>query len=60
MLSEDPFYALIVTNTSIKNNMAISIAHIRIHDILVVKTLYYAVNIIITEAKLFSIRCSIN
>ena len=60
MLSENPFYALIVTNTSIKNNMATSIAHIYIHDKPVIKTLHHVVNVTSTEAELFSIRCSIN
>jgi len=53
-------YALVVTDASIKNNMAISIAHIHICDKPVVKTLYHVVNITLIEAKLFSIRYGIN
>jgi len=52
--------ALVITDASIKNNVAISIAHIHIHDKPITKTLYYALNITSTEAELFSIRCGIN
>ena len=58
--SEDPSYALIVTDISIKNNVAISIAYIHICDKPIVKTIHYAVNITSTKAKLFSIRYGIN
>jgi len=58
--SSDPSYALVVTNASIKNNIATSIAHIHIHNKPVIKTLYYTVNITTTEAELFTIRCGIN
>ena len=60
MSSEDPSYALAVTDASIKNDMAISIMHIHIHNRPVVKTIYYAVNVISIEAKLFAIRYGIN
>ena len=59
MSSEDPSYAL-VTDASIKNNVAISIVYIHICDKPVVKTLHHAVNVTSTEAELFSIRCGIN
>ena len=49
-----------VTDASIKNNVATSISHIHVHDKLLIKTIYHVVNITITEAKLFTIRCSIN
>ena len=58
--SSDPTYALIVSNASIKNHVATSILHIHIHNKPVVKTLHYAMNVMTTEAKLFTIRCSIN
>ena len=48
------------SNASIKNNVAISIAHIHIHDKPITKTLHHVVNITSLEAKLFAIRCSIN
>ena len=60
MSSTDLSYALIVTDTSIKNNMATSITYIHIHNKSVIKTLYHTVNVMITEAELFTIRCGIN
>ena len=58
--SENPLYALAVTDTSIKNNMATSIAHIYICNRPIVKTLYHTVNVTSMEAELFAIRCGIN
>ena len=49
-------YALIITDVSIKNNIATSISHIYIQNKPITKTLYHTVNIISTEAKLFTIR----
>ena len=49
-----------VTNASIKDNVVTFITHIYIHDRPIIKTLHYAVNITTTEAKLFTIRYSIN
>jgi len=51
---------VIVSDTSIKNQVVTSIAHIHIHDNPVIETLHHAVNVISTEAKLFAIRCGIN
>ena len=51
---------IVVIDTSIKNYIATSIAHIHVHDCSVIKTVHYIVNITTTEAKLFAIRCSIN
>ena len=53
-------YSVIVLDASIKNYVAISISHVHSHDSLVIKTIYYAVNVSSTEAKLFAIKCSIN
>ena len=58
--SEDPSYTLVVTNTSIKNNIAISITHIHICNRPVIKTVHHVVNVTSTEAELFAIRCGIN
>jgi len=58
--SENLSHALVITDTSIKNNVATSIAHIHICNRPVVKTLHHTVNINSMEAKLFAIRCSIN
>jgi len=52
--SEDSSYALVITNASIKNNVATSIAHIHIHNKPIIKTLHHAVNVTSTKAKLFS------
>ena len=57
---KDSRTSVIVSDTSIKNQVAILIAHIYTHNSLVVKTIYYTVNVMSTEAKLFAIRCGIN
>jgi len=58
--SLDPIYTLIISDTSIKYHIAISILYIYIHNKLVIKTFHHAVNVITMEAKLFAIRCGIN
>jgi len=58
--SDDPSFALIVTEASIKNNVATSIAHIHVHDKPITKTLHHALNVTSTKAGLFTIRCGIN
>jgi len=58
--SLDLSHALVVTDTSIKNNIAISIAHIHICDKAVTKTIHHAMNVLTTKAKLFPIKCGIN
>jgi len=50
----------VVTDTSIKNNVATSIAYIHVCDKPVIKTIHHAVNVLTTEAELFAIRCGIN
>ena len=52
--------ALVITDMSVKNNVALFIAHIHVFNKPVVKTLHHAVNITAQEAKFFAIRCSIN
>ena len=51
---------LMVTDASIKNNVALSIVHIHVHNRPVIKTLHHAINITSTEAEFFAIRYSIN
>ena len=46
--------------TSIKNNVATSITYIYVYDKPVIKNIHYTINVMITEAKLFAIRCGIN
>ena len=58
--SNSPTNALVVIDASVKNNIVLFIAYIHVHNRLVVKTLYYAVNITSTEAEFFAIRCGIN
>ena len=58
--SENLSHTLVITDVSIKNNVATSIAHIYIHNRPVIKTLHHTVNVNSMEAKLFAIRCSIN
>jgi len=53
-------HALIVTDTSIKNNRAISIAYIHVCDKPIIKTIYHVVNIILSKVKLFAIRYGIS
>ena len=52
-ISANSKMAVIVLDTSIKNQVATSIAHIHIHNSPIIKTLYYAVNITFTKTKLF-------
>ena len=53
-------HTLMITNASIKNNVATSIAHIHIHNKYIIKTIYHTVNVLFSETKLFVIKCSIN
>ena len=56
----DSWLVVIVTDASIKNQVATSISHIHSYNRLVIKTVHHAVNVITTEAELFVIRCGIN
>ena len=58
--STDPHSSIIISNTSIRNNVTISILYIHSHDKLVIKMIHHVVNVTTTEAKLFAIRCGIN
>jgi len=51
---------VVISDVGIKNQIAISIAHVHLFSKLIIKTLYYVVNVTITEAELFAIRCGIN
>jgi len=52
--------AIIASDASIKNLVAMSIAHIHTYDKPIIKTIHHVVNITSTEAELFAIRCGIN
>ena len=58
--SNSPFIAIVITDASIKNNIATSISHTHTFNSPLIKTLYHAVFVTSTEAKLFAIRCGIN
>ena len=58
--SSDPSTVIVVSDTSIKNNVTISIAHIHSFSNPLKKTLYHAINVTLTEAELFAIRCGVN
>ena len=51
---------IIVSSTSIKNNITISIMHIYLHSNSIKKTLHHAISITSSKAKLFTIKYSIN
>jgi len=59
-VSSDSSMSLVISDVSIKNNVAISISHIYIYNKPVIRTLYRAMNVTSTEAELLAIRCSIN
>ena len=50
----------IISDTSVKNNIVISVSYIQRKHNIIRKTVYYAMNILSTEAKLFIIRCGIS
>jgi len=56
----DPNSVIVISDASIKNNVATSISHVHLHSNGVKNTIYHAVNITSTEAKLFAIRYGIN
>ena len=55
-----PSITIIVSDVSIKNNVATSIAYIHMFDKLLMKTFHHAVHVTSTEAELFTIRYGIN
>jgi len=58
--SSSPHTAIIVTDASVKNDIATSVSHIHIHNHPLIKTVHHAAFITSTEAELFAIRCGIN
>ena len=53
----NPNNVIVIFNTSIKNNVIISILHIYHNQNIITKTIYHTINITSTEVELFSIRC---
>ena len=58
--SSIPLHTLVITDTSIKNNITTSISYTHIYDKSITKTHHHIANIMSTEAELFAIRCGIN
>jgi len=56
----DPSKVIIVSDISIKNNVATSIAHVHSFSNPLKKTFHHAISVTSTEVKLFTIRCRIN
>jgi len=59
-MSSNSYSFIIISDASIRNNVATSISHIHSYDKPVIKTIHYMVNVTTTEAELFTIRCGIN
>ena len=51
-----PHTAIVVPNTSIKNDIATLVSYIHIRDNSLIKTVHYAAYVTSTEAELFTIR----
>jgi len=58
--SSKPLTVIFVSDASIKNNVAISIAYIHSYNNPIIKTIHHIINVTSTEAELFAIRCGIN
>jgi len=58
--SSSPHIAIVITDASIKKDIAISISHIHICNHPLTKTVHYAVYVMSTEVELFAIKCGIN
>ena len=58
--SSESQMALVITDASIKNDIATSISHIHSYNCPLVKTVHHASFVTSTEAELFAIRCGIN
>jgi len=51
---------LIISDTSVKNNVTTSVSHIHKEQEIIAKTIHYAMNVMSTKTGLFAIRYSIN
>ena len=58
--SSNPFLSIVVSDVSIKNQVATSILHIHSFNKPIVKTLHRAINITTAKVELFTICCGIN
>ena len=55
-----PSSALMITDASIKNNIATSISHIHLANRPLIKTVHHTLFVTSTKVELFTIRCGIN
>ena len=55
-----PKSIIVVLDTSVRNNIAMSISHVHSSSNDVRKTIHHAINVTSTKPKLFTIRCGIN
>ena len=51
---------LVISDASVKNNVATLISHIHQGSNIIAKTIHYAINVIFPEMELFSVRYDIN
>ena len=58
--SSSSLSAIVITDTSIKNNIATSISHVHSANQPLIKTAHHASFVTTTDAELFAIRCGIN
>jgi len=58
--SSSPYTALVITDASIKNDIATSVLHIHSMNSPLTKTVHHTSFVTSTEAELFAIRCGIN
>jgi len=58
--SSSPYITIVVTDASIKNDIATSISHVHLVNHPLTKTVHHAAFVTSTEAELFTIRCGIN
>jgi len=58
LFKHDP--VIVIINVSIKDNITMSVSHVYAYGRELFKKIHYAVNVILTEAKLFAIKCVIN
>jgi len=55
-----PYMALVISDASIKHDIATSVSHIHMQDKPLIKTVHHVVFITSTEVELFAIRCGLN
>lgn len=59
-VSSEPNTVVIILNTSIKNNITISIAYVHSFNNLMKKILHHTINITFMEVELVALKCKIN